>query len=257
MSDYFYLEDPENDMGMTPVDSEEMVAAIRKIARKEGVEITDEQIINEVFGKKEAVKPKSRREKTYLYVDGTNLFAGQADLFGYSTYLPFSYLLKDINKIIRIDKVNFYASYMVKANLRRNPQRRKLMMIESLFYRGVRKIPGLIFYRGHRSPTSGREKGVDVHLAVDLIKDGLMGKFSRAVIMTGDADLIYPIESIRSLGIPVYSIFIPNRFSLEIAFKTDSATVLNYRNKFKPVNRRLPDRLKIVNIKSPTCKHVG
>ncbi len=257
MSDYFYLEDSESDMGMTPVASEEMVGAIRKIARKEGVEITDEQIINEVFGKKPRMEPKSKRKKTYLYVDGTNLFAGQIDLFGYSVYLPFSYILKDINKIIRIDKVNFYASYMVKVNLRRNPQRRRLVKIEDLFYRWTKKIPGLIFYRGHRSPTSGREKGVDVHLAVDLIKDGLMGKFERAVIMTGDSDLIYPIEIIRSLGIPVHSIFIPSRFSLEIAFKTDSATVLNYRNKFKPVNRRLPDRLKIVNIKSPTCKHVG
>lgn len=257
MSDYFYLDDPENDMGMTPIPSEEMVGAIRKIARREGVEITDGQIINEVFGKKEAVKPKSRREKTYLYIDGTNLFAGQVDLFGYSMYLPFSCILKDINKIIRIDKVNFYASYMVKANLRRRPQRRKLMASETLFYREVKEIPGLIFYRGHRSPTSGKEKGVDVHLAVDLIKDGLMGKFGKAVIMTGDADLIYPIEIVRSLGISVHSVFISSRFSLEIAFKTDSATVLNYRNKFKPIHRRFPDRLKIVNIKSPTCKHVG
>ena len=50
MSDYFYLEDSESDMGMTPVPSEEMVGAIREIARKEGVEITDQQILEEVYG---------------------------------------------------------------------------------------------------------------------------------------------------------------------------------------------------------------
>lgn len=257
MSDYFYLDDPESDMGMTPVTGEEMVTAIRKIARREKLEITDEQIINEVFNKNKKSKNKSKKGKTYLYVDGTNLFAGQVDLFGYSVYLPFSNILRDINNIFRIDKVNFYASYMVKANLHRRPNRHKLTVIEHLFYQELKKIPNLSFYRGHRSPTSGREKGVDVHLAVDLIKDGLMGRFKRAVIMTGDSDLIYPVEIIRSLGIPVHSVFVPSRFSLEIAFKTDTATVLNYKNKFKPIHRKLPGQLKIISIKSPTCKHVG
>ena len=68
--------------------------------------------------------------------------------------------------------------------------------------------------------------------------------------MTGDADLIYPLEIVKMLKIPTCAIFLPNRFSLEMAYKTDKAFVLNFANKFK-TNRKLPRQLKIVSIKKP------
>ena len=37
--------------------------------------------------------------KTVLYIDGTNLFAGQNELFGPKEYLSFEFLIKEINKL--------------------------------------------------------------------------------------------------------------------------------------------------------------
>ena len=188
-------------------------------------------------------------KKTYLYIDGTNLFAGQNELFGPKKHIPFTFIIKEINKLIKIDKIYFYASYMNRKN-HLTSRLKDLIAAEALFYREVIHTKHVTFYKGHRSPTSGKEKGVDVHLSVDIVKDIFLNRCNRVVIMTGDADLIYPLEVIRLLKIPTFAVFLPNRFSLEMSYKVDKAFVLNFGSKFK-ADRKLPRQLKVVGIKKP------
>lgn len=196
-------------------------------------------------------KPQLKTKKRInLYIDGTNLFAGQNELFGPKKFLPFKTLIKEIRKIFPVNKIYFYASYMAPANFK-TPEHKKLAGLEAQFYRQVRATLNLTFFKGHRSPTSGKEKGVDVHLAVDMVKHAFRGEYDEAVIMTGDADLIYPLLIAKELDTPVHAIFLPNRFSLEMAYRADSATVLNYGNKFSFKREKLPRYLKIVSIKKP------
>lgn len=253
MGDYFYLDDPESDMGMTPVSSEEMVAAIRKVARREGVEISDEQIINEVFDKKQKNKTHSKRIKTFLYIDGTNLFVGLVQLFGLKRLPTFSSILNNINKLFKIDRIYFYASYTIPSN----KKYKSSINAEVKFYRQVKSIPNLNFYKGHRSPTSGKEKGVDVHLAVDIIKHCLQNEYEKIVIMSGDADLSYPLEVARNLGKETHAVFLPNRFSLGISHRASSSFILNYRNHFRAIRKDLPRTLRVVKIKDPARKRTG
>lgn len=196
------------------------------------------------------------KKKTYLYIDGTNLFAGQNELFGPHKHLSFTYLLKEIRKIIQIDKIFFYASYMNQRNkVRPIPERQKLIVAEALFYREVAHTKNVVFYKGHRSPTSGKEKGVDVHLSVDIVKDIFFKRCSQVVIMTGDADLIYPLEVVKLLKIPTLALFLPNRFSLEMSYKVEKAFVLDFLNKFR-TDRKLPKQLKVVTIKKPRMVNI-
>ncbi len=188
-------------------------------------------------------------KKTNLYIDGTNLFAGQNELFGSKKHLSFKYLIKEINKLIKIDEIYFYASYMNSKN-HRIPKLKDLVVAEALFYREVIHTKNTMFYKGHRSPASGKEKGVDVHLSVDIVKDIFLKRCNQVVIMTGDADLIYPLEVVKLLKIPTTAVFLPNRFSLEMSYKVDKAFVLNFDNKFK-VDRKTPKQLKVVAIKKP------
>jgi len=192
--------------------------------------------------------------KTLLYIDGTNLFAGQNELFGPNKYLSFSYLIKEIKKLFFVENIYFYASYLNNIN-QRNPKLNKLKVAEAIFYKEVKSYPKLFFYKGHRSPTSGKEKGVDVHLAVDIVKDVLLGNCLEVVIMTGDADFIYPIEIAKQFDVKTGAIFLPNRFSLEMAYKVNRAYVFDFFGKFR-VKRKLPKQLKILK-KSPACKHTG
>ena len=194
------------------------------------------------------------KKKTFLYIDGTNLFAGQNELFGPKKFISFIFLLKEIDKLIKIDEIYFYASYMNKKNYL-TPRLKNLIAAEALFYREVINTKHVSFYKGHRSPTSGKEKGVDVHLSVDIVKDVFFKKCSQVVIMTGDADLIYPLEVIKLLKIPTAAVFLPNRFSLEMSYKVDKAFVLNFGNKFR-ADRKLPRQLEVVAIKKPRMVNI-
>lgn len=193
-------------------------------------------------------------KKTFLYIDGTNLFAGQNELFGPKEYLSFKFLITEINKLIKVDRVYFYASYMNKKN-HLTPRLKDLIAAEALFYREVLHTKNVAFYKGHRSPTSGKEKGVDVHLSVDIVKDIFLKNCNQVAIMTGDADLIYPLEVVKLLKIPTFAVFIPNRFSLEMAYKVNKAFVLNFSNKFR-IDRKPPKQLMVIPIKKPRMVNI-
>lgn len=258
MGDYYYFpdDDKSNDFGYLVVPEDEVVEAIMNIAKKEGVTISNKDILRELgFLKKRPRLDNKKIHKISLYVDGTNLFAGQYDLFGPRKIALFGAILNDIRTQYKVGKVFFYASYTP-----RKPKRRPLIFFasEQLFYHNVRKVKGVIFYKGDRSPTSGKEKGVDVHLALDMVKDAFLSRYDEAVIMSGDADLVYAVKIVRELfHKPVHSIFLPNRFSLGLAYGTLSSRVLNYKKRFGKMEKPLPRSLKIIEIKDPTCKQVG
>lgn len=67
--------------------------------------------------------------------------------------------------------------------------------------------------------------------------------------MTGDADLIYPVEIAKSLGLKTVAFFIPSRFSLEMSYKIGKPFVLNFLNKFDIKRGKIPKKLKVVEIK--------
>lgn len=243
MSDYYYLnEDPD----LNPILGDDYISALYSISKKHGINITDEMILKEVWGNK---FQKKYKERINLYIDGTNLFAGQNELFGPKKHLSFEFLIKEINKLVRVDEIYFYASYMNRKN-HLTSRLKDLIAAEALFYREVIHTRNVTFYKGHRSPTSGKEKGVDVHLSVDIVKDAFLKRCNQIVVMTGDADLIYPLEVVKLLKIPTIAFFLPNRFSLEMAYKVDKAFVLNFGNKFR-ADRKLPKQLKVIAIKKP------
>jgi hypothetical protein len=52
------------------------------------------------------------------------------------------------------------------------------------------------------------EKGSDVNLATTLLVDAFRGKFEKAVVITNDSDLVYPIEVVQNeLKLPVIVLF--------------------------------------------------
>lgn len=78
--------------------------------------------------------------KNDLFIDGSNLYAAQYELFGHEKYLDFSRLIKELEKKIKtkFDKIYFYASYSPKPE---KPTKKQKLYLknEALFYRNVRK----------------------------------------------------------------------------------------------------------------------
>lgn len=161
--------------------------------------------------------------KTYLFIDGSNLYGAQFDLFGPKKYLDFSSFISKVEKNLKIkfDKILFYASFSPKPKKTTNKQKQYLIN-EGLFYSSVRKNKKVVFFKGYRSPTSGKEKEVDVKLAADMVHLAHLGKFNQLFLLTGDADFLQALFLIGTLKVKIQLIFMENRIMYQGFYKFSS-----------------------------------
>jgi len=193
---------------------------------------------------------KEKKKVNNLYVDGSNVYGAQWELFGPSKYLDFSSLINIIEKIYKLKIIYFYASYspVPKKYLKKKPP--SYILNERLFYRSAMKHPKVIFYRGHRSKTSGKEKGVDMHMGCDIVKDVLSNVVDRVILMTGDADFAYPVQITKDYK-KKYSLFtLSNRISFDMMYIVKDYFVLKLNKGFKlpKLSKKFISRLKVCDI---------
>lgn len=117
--------------------------------------------------------------KTYLFVDGSNLYGSQ------------------------------YALLFLKN--------------EGLFYRNVKTLKNVIFFKGYRSPTSGKEKEVDVKLAVDIVDFAHRHSYTQMYLISGDADFLHALLAIKELNKDINLLCVSNNILYRglIYFKTN------------------------------------
>lgn len=79
-----------------------------------------------------------------------------------------------------------------------------------------RHITGLDFFQGYRN-VEGREKVIDVALAVDLVYGCACDHFDRAAIVGGDGDHIYAYKVARTMGKSLRVYLLPGQQSSALA----------------------------------------
>ena len=146
--------------------------------------------------------------KTFLYIDAFNLY------FGAVRGTPYKWLdLQKLAKILlpRNDVVRIkYYTALVNAR----PQDPDQPFRQKAYLRALKTLPNLEIFYGHflthvikmplASPVPGlpplvevvktEEKGSDVNLASHLLLDAYRNRFECAVVMTGDSDLLTPVQ---------------------------------------------------------------
>ena len=150
--------------------------------------------------------------KTYVYVDAFNLY------FGCCRGTPFKWL--DISKLCQfklpghqIEKIKYFT-----ARVHARPSDLTQPVRQQVYLRALKTIPTLEIYYGHflthvvkmplAYPPPGtnpyvdiiktEEKGSDVNLATHLLHDGYNNRYECAVIVTGDSDLLAPVEIVMT-----------------------------------------------------------
>ncbi|MEK7078628.1 MAG: NYN domain-containing protein, partial [Patescibacteria group bacterium] len=136
---------------------------------------------------------------TYLFIDGSNLYASQYNLVGPKRFIHFPTLILSLEKRLHIkfDVIYFYASYSPRL-LSPTKEQQNFLNNEYYFYKSVKEEKRTTFFKGYRSKTSGKEKEVDVKLSVDLVGYGLLNKFNKAYLMTGDADFLQACHFLKT-----------------------------------------------------------
>lgn len=167
-------------------------------------------------------------KRNYLFVDGSNLYGSQYDLFGPTHYINFSKIIQSISTDLDVNfkEIYFYASYSPKPE-KSTKKQISYLKNEGLFYKGVKNTQKVTFFKGYRSKTSGKEKEVDVKLAVDIVDFAHRNKYDRMFLLSGDADFLHALMAVNQLKKDVNVICMPNNilFRALIHFKT---TILNF-----------------------------
>ncbi|KAB8143473.1 NYN domain-containing protein [Chloroflexia bacterium SDU3-3] len=156
--------------------------------------------------------------KTNIYVDGFNLYYCAVKGTPYK-WLNIHKLSTSLLPRHTINSITYFTAH-VSARPNDPDQHTR----QQLYLRALRTIPNLQIVLGHFltssvmmrlvSPPPGsspyvnviktEEKGSDVNIATHLLKDGFMGEYDAAILITNDSDLVEPIKVIRKdLGLVV------------------------------------------------------
>lgn len=64
-----------------------------------------------------------------------------------------------------------------------------------------------------------KEKGIDVWIAVDMVKEAIQSKLDICILISGDSDFVPALDLVKGVGKEVLSAFIPRGYSNEIRQK--------------------------------------
>jgi uncharacterized LabA/DUF88 family protein len=73
------------------------------------------------------------------------------------------------------------------------------------------------------------QKGVDVHLSVDMVRKACLGHIDVAVIVGGDSDFVPAIEATKEAGVTTRLVYYPGTISNQIRQAVDETRIINQR----------------------------
>ena len=146
------------------------------------------------------------QKRVSVYVDGFNLYHALDDLN--QDHLKWLDLWSLCEKIIAqdgsevLDTVKYFSAY---ATWREKSMRRHQRYVAALRAQGVTVVMGRFKEKRNRCRSCGtkyishEEKETDVNIALKLLEFSVTDKFDKAVIISGDSDLIPPVLKIKQL----------------------------------------------------------
>lgn len=168
-------------------------------------------------------------------------------------YFDFQALLSEVKQDFPVAEVEFYGTYLRLDSSRPTAdQLRARAHVE--FLNNLRGLPGLTFHKGYYS-SFGKEKGVDVQLAVDMVLGSYNNAFDQAVIMTGDDDFIYPVRVLKTQKKPIFLAALGSRFPFGMSFYVNGAVVYDINNHFsQTVRPQIKKKLRNILVRDITSK---
>lgn len=182
---------------------------------------------------------RGQRPRTYVYVDGFNLYYGGLRGSRHK-WLNLRALLERVMKRNEIEKI-WYFTALVKAR----PGQRDHTINQRTYVRALETLPGLEveygFFRNEaremrRADDQGtlkmqwsKEKGSDVNLATRLMDDFHSGRFEAAAVLSNDSDQVTPVRLINECRTCPVGIVIPPRWKDSPATELKEVAAFRYR----------------------------
>lgn len=141
-------------------------------------------------------------ERVVIFIDGSNFYFGCKSLLGRANvdFYRLSLLLAGNRKLIR----TYY--YNVPLNKESDETKYKK---QQKFFEWLKKTPYLELRLGRLVNRSGvfMEKGVDVHIAIDMLTLAWNNVYDTAILITGDGDFVEAVKSVKERGKHVENVY--------------------------------------------------
>jgi len=134
-------------------------------------------------------------ERVAIFIDGSNFYHGLKANLGYANinFEKFCYLILEGRRLTRI----YY--YNAPKNAQKDPTG---YVEQQKFFEQLRKVPFLELKLGRLVLRSGVsiEKGIDVLVAVDMIRYARNNAYDTAILVSGDGDFAPALEFLKDFG---------------------------------------------------------
>lgn len=162
------------------------------------------------------------QERVGIFIDGSNLYhalrsnCGRADL----NFPEFIARLCRERQLFRA----YYYNILQEPNQNPDGYREQQEFLDIL-----RRTPYLEVRLGYTKLRQGVtiEKGIDVMLATDLLRYGWSGLYETAILVSGDGDFAYAIQSAKDMGKHIEVAYFENSVSKDLLELADYSQLLN------------------------------
>ena len=141
-------------------------------------------------------------ERVVIFIDGSNFYHALKGCFGTAAidFAKLATLLAGSRKLVRIYYYNAPINQAEEPDKFRNQQR---------FFNQLRLVPYLDLKLGRLEKRRGTvvEKGVDVNIAVDMLRLAYKDTYDTAILISGDGDFAAAVEAVKDLGKHVENAF--------------------------------------------------
>lgn len=167
----------------------------------------------------------AKEERVIAYIDGFNLYFGMLEIGTRETlWLNIKQL---VESLLKPNQILLNVKYFT-SRVRNNPQKefRQKTYIEAIetltdikIYYGHYQTNSETCYRCGHTYATANEKMTDVNIAVEILVDAYSDKYDTAMLITGDSDLVPPINAVHNLfnNKRVFVAFPPNRHNVSVS----------------------------------------
>lgn len=176
-------------------------------------------------------KKYKKNERVAVFIDGFNLYYGITSAYPYFKWLDVYGLSKNL---LRPNQELISVCYFT-ARIGNNPRKEQR---QNIYLSALKSTPTHLIYGHYKSKSkscrrcghtwqTNEEKMTDVNIAMQMMTDALEDTYDRAILISGDSDLVPPIKKVQNLfNKKVFVVFPPNRHNHSVKTIADGSMVL-------------------------------
>lgn len=167
--------------------------------------------------------------KCFVFIDGSNFYNGSKKLINDRSVSLLKFDYTAFGKFLCAEDEFAGARYYIGAIKRSSDKKSEILFANQqklIAWLQTHNIPTVLGTIIKHPDKTYHEKGVDVRIAVEMIRMARLNEYDKAILISSDTDLVPAVEEVRSLDKNVKYVGFPNNQSFGLTKASDDLLVL-------------------------------